>query len=184
MVLNQKKKPTYLLVCLWGVAQREPGITRGTATNTTVVIMGDPHPLWAGTPIQAGIPPHSYRQALMHIMREAFTLSVCHLFHCCALVNTGPLLDTCLCHVLLDTCFCHVLLGTCFCHVLLGTCFAGNFAQLCELISKSSEQLAKNAGHLDNALGTFDMQQHSLGVLGILYVHNRTHPHCTGDTVR
>lgn len=46
----------------------------------------------------------------------------------------------------------------------------GNFGQLCEFISKSSEQLAKNSGHLDNALGTFDMQQHSLGVLGILCV--------------
>jgi COP9 signalosome complex subunit 3 len=46
----------------------------------------------------------------------------------------------------------------------------GNFAQLCEFISKNSEMLAKNAGHLDNVLGTFDMQQHSLGVLGILCV--------------
>jgi len=46
----------------------------------------------------------------------------------------------------------------------------GNFSQLCEFISKSSDQLSKNASHLDNALGTFDMQQHSLGVLGILCV--------------
>lgn len=46
----------------------------------------------------------------------------------------------------------------------------GNFSQLCEYISKSSEILAKNAGHLDNVLGTFDMQQHSLGILGILCV--------------
>jgi len=46
----------------------------------------------------------------------------------------------------------------------------GNFSQLCELISKSSEMLVKNASHLDNVLGTFDMQQHSLGVLGILCV--------------
>ena len=46
--------------------------------------------------------------------------------------------------------------------------FAGNFAQLCELISKSGEVLTKNAAHLDNVLGTFDIQQHSLGVLGIL----------------
>jgi len=46
----------------------------------------------------------------------------------------------------------------------------GNFSQLCEFISKSSDQLSKNAGHLDTALGTFDMQQHSLGVLGILCV--------------
>ena len=46
--------------------------------------------------------------------------------------------------------------------------FAGNFAQLCEFISKSAEVLAKNANHLDNVLGTFDMGQHSRGVLGIL----------------
>lgn len=44
----------------------------------------------------------------------------------------------------------------------------GNFAQLCEFISRSYEVLSKNAGHLDNVLGTFDLQQHSLGVLGIL----------------
>lgn len=45
---------------------------------------------------------------------------------------------------------------------------AGNFAQLCEFISHSYEVLSRNAGHLDNVLGTFDIQQHSLGVLGIL----------------
>merc|ERR1711976_181989 len=46
----------------------------------------------------------------------------------------------------------------------------GNFAQLCEFISRSYDVLSKNAGHLDNVLGTFDLQQHSLGVLGILCV--------------
>ncbi|KAK2156684.1 hypothetical protein LSH36_207g03003 [Paralvinella palmiformis] len=46
----------------------------------------------------------------------------------------------------------------------------GNFAQLCEFISKSGEVLSKNAAHLDNVLGTFDIQQHSLGVLGILCI--------------
>ena len=46
----------------------------------------------------------------------------------------------------------------------------GNFAQLCEAISKSGEVLAKNASHLDNVLATLDVQQHSLGVLGILCV--------------
>ena len=46
--------------------------------------------------------------------------------------------------------------------------FAGNFSQLCEFISKSADVLAKNASHLDNVMGAFDVQQHSLGVLGIL----------------
>ncbi|XP_074649374.1 COP9 signalosome complex subunit 3-like [Tubulanus polymorphus] len=46
----------------------------------------------------------------------------------------------------------------------------GNFAQLCEFISKSTEVLGKNLPHLDNLLGTLDVQQHSLGVLGILLV--------------
>ena len=45
---------------------------------------------------------------------------------------------------------------------------SGNFTQLCEFIGKSGDTLAKNANHLDNVLGTFDIQQHSLGVLGIL----------------
>ena len=51
----------------------------------------------------------------------------------------------------------------------------GNFAQLCEMISKSHDALSKNLPHLDEVLATMDMQQHSLGVLGILCVkHNAT----------
>ncbi|XP_021364564.1 COP9 signalosome complex subunit 3-like, partial [Mizuhopecten yessoensis] len=46
----------------------------------------------------------------------------------------------------------------------------GNFAQLCEFIGKSADILAKNASHLDNVLATLDIQQHSLGILGILCV--------------
>ena len=46
--------------------------------------------------------------------------------------------------------------------------FSGNFAQLCDFIGKSAEVLGKNASHLDNVLATLDVQQHSLGVLGIL----------------
>ncbi|XP_064609422.1 COP9 signalosome complex subunit 3-like [Liolophura sinensis] len=46
----------------------------------------------------------------------------------------------------------------------------GNFVQLCDFIGKSAEVLSRNAGHLDNVLGTLDIQQHSLGVLGILCV--------------
>lgn len=46
----------------------------------------------------------------------------------------------------------------------------GNFAQLCEFIGKSADALAKNANHLDNVLATLDIQQHSLGILGILCV--------------
>ena len=46
----------------------------------------------------------------------------------------------------------------------------GNFGQLCEFISKNVDVLGKNAGNLDNVLGTFDIQQHSLGILGILCV--------------
>ncbi|KAH9502501.1 COP9 signalosome complex subunit 3 [Bulinus truncatus] len=46
----------------------------------------------------------------------------------------------------------------------------GNFTQLCDFINKSSDMLAKNASNLDNALATLDIQQASLGVLGILCV--------------
>ena len=48
--------------------------------------------------------------------------------------------------------------------------FSGNFSQLCEFIGKSAEALAKNANHLDNVLATLDIQQHSLGILGVLWV--------------
>ncbi|CAD5116258.1 DgyrCDS5166 [Dimorphilus gyrociliatus] len=46
----------------------------------------------------------------------------------------------------------------------------GEFDQLCETISKFSEGLAKHPGLLDNLLATFNVQEHSLGVLGILCI--------------
>jgi COP9 signalosome complex subunit 3 len=46
----------------------------------------------------------------------------------------------------------------------------GNFAALCEFLSKSNDVLSKNVPHLDNVLDTLDLQQHSLGVLAILCV--------------
>ncbi|OWK14293.1 COPS3 [Cervus elaphus hippelaphus] len=42
--------------------------------------------------------------------------------------------------------------------------------QLCELINKSGELLAKNLSHLDTVLGALDVQEHSLGVLAVLFV--------------
>ncbi|XP_030338729.1 COP9 signalosome complex subunit 3 isoform X3 [Strigops habroptila] len=68
---------------------------------------------------------------------------------------------------------------------LLGLCSEGSFAipkarsftitygqmtQLCELINKSGELLAKNLSHLDTVLGALDVQEHSLGVLAVLFV--------------
>jgi len=44
----------------------------------------------------------------------------------------------------------------------------GNFTSLAEMIGKSIDMLGKQAAHLNDALDTFDVQQHSLGVLGIL----------------
>ncbi|XP_015126152.1 COP9 signalosome complex subunit 3 [Diachasma alloeum] len=46
----------------------------------------------------------------------------------------------------------------------------GNFRELCDVISKSTEVLMKNAQHLDNVLETLDLQQHSLGILAVLCV--------------
>ncbi|XP_076682821.1 COP9 signalosome subunit 3 isoform X1 [Andrena cerasifolii] len=46
----------------------------------------------------------------------------------------------------------------------------GNFRELCEIISKSTEVLVKNGQHLDNVLETLDLQQHSLGILVVLCV--------------
>lgn len=43
-----------------------------------------------------------------------------------------------------------------------------NFTNLAETVSKTIDALSKNASHLDNVLATLDIQQHSLGVLGIL----------------
>ncbi|KAG7205429.1 hypothetical protein KM043_007422 [Ampulex compressa] len=46
----------------------------------------------------------------------------------------------------------------------------GNFRELCEIISKSTDVLMKNGQHLDNVLETLDLQQHSLGILAVLCV--------------
>uniref|UniRef100_A0A8C6MG88 COP9 signalosome subunit 3 n=1 Tax=Nothobranchius furzeri TaxID=105023 RepID=A0A8C6MG88_NOTFU len=43
----------------------------------------------------------------------------------------------------------------------------GQMTQLCELINKSGELLAKNLSHLDTVLGALDIQEHSLGVLAL-----------------
>ncbi|KAM9291214.1 COP9 signalosome complex subunit 3 isoform 3-T3 [Morus bassanus] len=43
----------------------------------------------------------------------------------------------------------------------------GQMTQLCELINKSGELLAKNLSHLDTVLGALDVQEHSLGVLAV-----------------
>ncbi|MBN3276616.1 CSN3 protein, partial [Polyodon spathula] len=48
--------------------------------------------------------------------------------------------------------------------------FSGQMTQLCELINKSGELLAKNLSHLDTVLGALDIQEHSLGVLAVLFV--------------
>ncbi|POI31388.1 hypothetical protein CIB84_004861 [Bambusicola thoracicus] len=47
---------------------------------------------------------------------------------------------------------------------------SGQMTQLCELINKSGELLAKNLSHLDTVLGALDVQEHSLGVLAVLFV--------------
>ncbi|TRY64551.1 hypothetical protein DNTS_008226 [Danionella cerebrum] len=46
----------------------------------------------------------------------------------------------------------------------------GQMTQLCELINKSGELLAKNLSHLDTVLGALDIQEHTLGVLAVLFV--------------
>lgn len=46
----------------------------------------------------------------------------------------------------------------------------GNYNELCDALSKSTEVLSKNLPHLDNVLETLDTFQHSLGVLAVLYV--------------
>uniref|UniRef100_A0A2I3HMN1 COP9 signalosome complex subunit 3 N-terminal helical repeats domain-containing protein n=1 Tax=Nomascus leucogenys TaxID=61853 RepID=A0A2I3HMN1_NOMLE len=46
----------------------------------------------------------------------------------------------------------------------------GQMTQLCELINKSGELLAKNLSHLDTVLGALDVQEHSLGVLAVSFV--------------
>uniref|UniRef100_A0A8C7GP52 COP9 signalosome complex subunit 3 n=2 Tax=Oncorhynchus kisutch TaxID=8019 RepID=A0A8C7GP52_ONCKI len=52
----------------------------------------------------------------------------------------------------------------------LNCCISGQMTQLCELINKSGELLAKNLSHLDTVLGALDIQEHSLGVLAVLFV--------------
>lgn len=46
--------------------------------------------------------------------------------------------------------------------------FPGNFRELCVYLNKSSEILIKGGPHLDTVLETFDLQQHTLGVLAVL----------------
>lgn len=46
----------------------------------------------------------------------------------------------------------------------------GNFRELCDMLSKSTEVLLKNGQHLDTVLETLDLQQHSLGILTVLCV--------------
>uniref|UniRef100_UPI00358E414F COP9 signalosome complex subunit 3 n=1 Tax=Myxine glutinosa TaxID=7769 RepID=UPI00358E414F len=46
----------------------------------------------------------------------------------------------------------------------------GQMTQLCDLINKSVELLAKHVSHLDTVLGALDVQEHSLGVLAVIYV--------------
>jgi len=47
---------------------------------------------------------------------------------------------------------------------------AGNFAQLVDFVGRSLDTLLKHHNHLDNAVATFDVQQHSIGILAILVV--------------
>uniref|UniRef100_A0A8C6TTB0 COP9 signalosome complex subunit 3 n=1 Tax=Neogobius melanostomus TaxID=47308 RepID=A0A8C6TTB0_9GOBI len=54
--------------------------------------------------------------------------------------------------------------------------------QLCELINKSGELLAKNLSHLDTVLGALDIQEHSLGVLAVLFV--KFSITCNGEHIR
>ncbi|RWS10457.1 COP9 signalosome complex subunit 3-like protein [Dinothrombium tinctorium] len=46
----------------------------------------------------------------------------------------------------------------------------GSFDQLYEYCSKNSDVLVKHSAHLDDALATLDLQEHSLGILTILCV--------------
>lgn len=55
-----------------------------------------------------------------------------------------------------------------FTFMMMHLMFSGQMTQLCELINKSGELLAKNLSHLDTVLGALDIQEHSLGVLAVL----------------
>nr|CAG4640802.1 EOG090X04TU [Eulimnadia texana] len=57
-----------------------------------------------------------------------------------------------------------------FVNVVRNLSTEGNWRELCDYLSKSSEVLLRNGAHLDNVLSTFDPQVHSLGVLAILCV--------------
>ncbi|KOX73551.1 COP9 signalosome complex subunit 3 [Melipona quadrifasciata] len=46
----------------------------------------------------------------------------------------------------------------------------GNFRELSEIITKSTDVLIKNGQHLDNVLETLNLQEHSLGILAVLCV--------------
>lgn len=48
--------------------------------------------------------------------------------------------------------------------------FLGNFRELCTLLSKSTEILMRNGSQLDMVLEMLDLQQHSLGMLTVLFV--------------
>ncbi|KAK3914170.1 COP9 signalosome complex subunit 3 [Frankliniella fusca] len=54
--------------------------------------------------------------------------------------------------------------------------FSGNYSELCDVLSKSTEVLSKNLQHLDNVLETLDTHQHSLGVLAVLFVKTSNLP--------
>lgn len=55
-------------------------------------------------------------------------------------------------------------------YYLIILCFIGNFRELSEIISKSTDVLIKNGQHLDNVLETLNLQEHSLGILAVLCV--------------
>lgn len=64
---------------------------------------------------------------------------------------------------------CHHTFGFFFFYCVFSPFSAlGQMTQLCELINKSGELLAKNLSHLDTVLGALDIQEHSLGVLAVL----------------
>uniref|UniRef100_A0AAY4DDM7 COP9 signalosome complex subunit 3 n=1 Tax=Denticeps clupeoides TaxID=299321 RepID=A0AAY4DDM7_9TELE len=62
----------------------------------------------------------------------------------------------------------------------------GQMTQLCELINKSGELLAKNLSHLDTVLGALDIQEHSLGVIHFIHFYKWVYffPCQTSQTLR
>lgn len=55
-------------------------------------------------------------------------------------------------------------------YTILFNYLIGNFRELSEIISKSTDVLIKNGQHLDNVLETLNLQEHSLGILAVLCV--------------